>query len=149
MICRKLYTILMIDLMIAFFLLTGCKKNENNPSTGQIPDVYVNFNRYPNTIDYIPTGGWLYVENQGYRGVIIYRLDQFTFFAYERTCPYDPQNECARVEVDQTGIILVDSCCMSKYNILDGMPMSGPSSYPLKQYITAFDGNELRVYNNP
>jgi Rieske Fe-S protein len=62
-------------------------------------------------------------------------------------CPYDPENECARVEVDPTTYTLIDSCCMSRFNLIDGMPVDGPSTRPLLQYLTEFDGNYLQVYN--
>jgi len=71
----------------------------------------------------------------------------YTFAAYERTCPFDPQEECAQVDVDNSGIIMIDSCCMSQYNILDGSPLGGPATIPLKQYATEFAGGTLHVFN--
>lgn len=130
-------------------LLMACGKDEQTPAQGLIPNVYVNFEIEPNGINFIMAGGWKSFEGVGYRGIIIYRVDQFTFNAYERTCPYDPQEECARVEVDASGLILVDSCCMSQYIILDGSPIGGPTSYPLKQYFTEYDGVRLHVFNSP
>lgn len=130
-------------------LLMSCGKDEKTPSQGIIPDVYVNFEIMPNGIDFLMAGDWKAYNGEGYRGVIIYRIDQFTFNAFERACPYDPQEECAIVEVDGSGLILVDSCCMSQYNILDGMPIGGPTSYPLKQYFTEYDGVRLHVFNTP
>lgn len=137
--------------LIIFVILLfpmGCKDKNDNPGT-EIPNVYVNFYLQPDGIDFIPAQGWKYIDQEGYRGIIIYRLDQFTFNAYERTCPFDAQKDCARVEVTPSGILMVDSCCMSYYNILDGMPAGGPTSLPLKVYFTEFDGITLHVYNTP
>jgi hypothetical protein len=134
---------------IVILILVSCRKDNKDIYSGLIPDVPVNFYIQPNTIDFLPAGSWRYYDNEGYRGVIVYRIDQYVFMAYERTCPYDPQNECAIVEVDPASYTLIDSCCMSRYLILDGMPFSGPSSLPLKQYFTDFNGNYLHVYNNP
>ncbi len=129
-------------------IIFACNKNDdpNNPQ-GYIPNVPVNFYISPNTIDYIPAGSWKYYDNEGYRGIVVYRVDQYNFMAYERTCPYDPNKDCAQVEVDPASFTLIDSCCMSRFNIIDGMPVSGPSTYPLKQYFTEFDGNLLHIFN--
>lgn len=135
--------------MLSFLFSIGCKKDEQNQGQGIIPNVYVNFTIYPNTIDYIPPGGWQYYNDQGYRGIIIYRLDQHVFFAYERTCPFDPDKDCARVEVEESGVIAIDSCCVSRYLLLDGSPFDGPSALPLKHYNTQYDGNTLTVINIP
>ena len=129
-------------------LFIACNKEEE-PGQGVIPNVYVNFFIQPDGIDFMATGDWKYYNSEGYRGIIVYRIDQFTFNAYERTCPYDPQEESARVEVDGTSFILVDSCCMSKFYILDGMPLEGPSKFPLKQYFAEYAGGSLHIYNTP
>lgn len=140
--------ILFIAAIILFVFISSCGKNENQQQNqGLIPNVPVDIWLQPNTIDYMPAGTWRYENDQGYRGIIIYRLDQATFMAYERTCPFDPNEECARVDVDPSSFTLIDSCCMSRYNIIDGSPVSGPSPYALKQYFTEYDGNWLRVYN--
>jgi hypothetical protein len=144
---NRILSFLLITSIIVMIGACNKKDDPNNPN-GYIPNVPVNFYINPNTIDYIPAGSWRNYDNEGHRGVIIYRIDQFNFMAYERTCPYDPDKPCAQVEVDPSSFTLIDSCCMSRYNIIDGMPVSGPSSIPLKQYFTEFDGNLLHIYNS-
>ena len=136
-------------IIVLFILvsLISCNKDEEVRNQTPIPNVPVNFYIQPNTIDFIAAGMWSSYDEQGYRGVLIYRLDQYTFLAYEKTCPYDPEELCAKVEVDQATFTLLDSCCMSRYNIIDGAPVEGPASMPLLQYFTDFDGNYLHVYN--
>jgi len=135
-------------IILPVFVIWAC--NDKNDNTGnEIPNVYVNFYLSPDGIDFIPTGSWKYYSDEGYRGIIIYRIDQFNFNAYERTCPYDAQKDCAQVEVDNSGVLMVDSCCMSYYSILDGMPAGGPSTTPLKIYSSEYDGSTLHVYNAP
>lgn len=136
-----------IIVFVAVLSLFSCKKDDNGENQNFIPNVPVNFYIQPNTIDFIPAGSWKAYETEGYRGVLIYRLDQLNFIAYEMTCPYDPEKACARVEVDPTTFTLIDSCCMSRYNLIDGMPVEGPATMPLLQYFTEFDGNYLQVYN--
>jgi len=136
-------------LIVFFLLIFGLGCNEDDSHEGIIPNVPVNFFLQPDGIDFIPISGHRYYDYEGYRGVVIYRIDQLNFNAFERCCPYDPQEDCAQVEVDGSGILLIDSCCMSTYNILDGMPLSGPSNIPLKQYFADYDGTTLHVYNSP
>lgn len=143
------YNIISLVFVVLFIIgLWSCDKDKNNNYV-DIPNVYVNFYLQPDGIDFLPSNTWKVYEYEGYRGVLIYRIDQFTFHAYEMTCPYDAAEECARVQVDASGILLIDSCCMSTYNILDGMPAGGPSTLALKQYFTEYNGVQLHVYNTP
>jgi nitrite reductase/ring-hydroxylating ferredoxin subunit len=129
--------------LIVFFSIVSCRKDNQKP---EIPYVVVNIQLYPNSLDYIPVSGWVYVSG-GYRGLIVYRMTDNEFMAYERTCPYDPDKDCARVEVESSDITAVDSCCGSQYILTDGSPIRGPSGYSLQQYRTSYDGNQLRIFN--
>jgi nitrite reductase/ring-hydroxylating ferredoxin subunit len=130
--------------LLLLTIFTGCDK-ENEGS--QIPYIYVNFEIYPNTLDFIPETGYVYVTG-GYKGIIIYRQFSDQFMAYERACPHDPLVEGARVQVESSGIIAVDSVCGSRFLLTDGSPLKGsPASRPLKQYRTSYDGHVLRVMN--
>lgn len=131
----------------ALLFFIACDKNNENPNQPMIPNVPVNFYLQPNTIDYIVAGSGKSYDNEGNRGVYIYRLDQYNFLAYEKTCPYDPDKSCAVVQFDPTTFTLIDSCCMSRFNLVDGMPVEGPATLPLIQYMTEFDGNYLHVFN--
>ncbi|MDD2527156.1 MAG: Rieske (2Fe-2S) protein [Lentimicrobiaceae bacterium] len=140
-ILRKFVCFTFIFLLIIF---TGCDKE--NEAT-QIPYIYVNFEIYPNTLDFIPETGYIYVTG-GYKGIIIYRLFSDEFMAYERACPHDPLVEGARIQVESSGIIAVDSVCGSRFLLTDGSPLKGsPATRPLKQYRTNYDGYVLRVMN--
>ena len=46
-----------------------------------------------------------------------------------------------------SGLMIVDQHCGSRFNILDGSMIDGPSQYPLKMYHTSYDGRRLRVYS--
>lgn len=129
--------------ILVFFFVVSCRKDKQKP---EIPYVVVNIQLYPNTLDYISVSGWVYVTG-GYRGLIVYRMTDNDFMAYERTCPYDPDKDCARVEVESSNITAVDSCCGSQYILTDGSPIRGPSGYSLQQYQTSYDGNQLRIFN--
>lgn len=123
----------------------GCKNDDDN----LIPFVAVDF-----TIDITSTfytelsavGGYVYVTG-GYKGIVIYRLSMDEFLAYDRCCPFDPKVPCERVEMESSGLTLIDSCCGSRFNILDGSVIEGPATHLLRQYFTYYDGRYLRVYN--
>jgi nitrite reductase/ring-hydroxylating ferredoxin subunit len=136
-------TIIFISVFVLIAFNYSCDE-ESEETT--IPYVYVNFTIYPNTLDFIPDGGWVYVTG-GYKGIIIYRPLHEEFLAYERACPYDPLEEEARLEVESSGIIAVDKNCGSRFLLTDGSPVEGPARRSLKQYRTRYDGYSLTVTN--
>lgn len=133
----------LLFLLLSVFMFTSCG---NEHERDQIPYVYVNFEIYPNTIDYIPIGGYAYVSG-GYKGIIIYHYLADEFKAYERACPYDPLEDNSRVFVDNSGLIAVDTVCGSQFLLTDGSPIKGPANIGLKQYRTRYDGYKLQVMN--
>ena len=129
-------------IILLLLVASGCNK-DNQPL---IPYVNVNIQLYPNSMDYIPVGGYLYVA-EGYRGIVVYRLLPEEFRVYERCCPYDPEKTGARITVDPSNITCIDSVCMSKFVLTDGSPYGGPSPYSLMQYRWDYDGEVLYIYN--
>lgn len=130
-------------LLLLAFISPSCDEDSDDTN---IPYVYVNFTIYPNTLDFIPDGGWIYVTG-GYKGIIIYRPMHEEFLAFERACPYDPLEEGARVEVESSGIVATDPHCGSRFLLTDGSPVEGPARTSLKQYRTRYDGYALTVTN--
>lgn len=133
---------LLTAIILLLLVFAGCGKDRQP----QIPYVYVDLRLYPNTIDYIRTTGYIYV-NGGYRGIIVYRASQDEFMVYERCCPYDPEKTGARVSVDASGFFCIDSVCMSKFNLPYGTPEGGPTPFALMQYRHSYDGETLMIYN--
>lgn len=117
----------------------------NHPS---IPYRKVDFTIYPNDVMYYKLntyGGYEYFTG-GVNGIVVYRLDEWTFHAYDRACPYDWDAHESWIKVHPNGIMLIDSVCGSVFNILDGNVISGPARWPLRKYNTRYDGQSLRVY---
>ena len=89
-------------------IFISCSKDENS----NIPLVNVNVIIHVNDPAYtmltVP-GGWTYI-NGGSRGIIIYRVSNDKFNAYDRHCSYDSSNSCALVSVDASNIIGQDDC---------------------------------------
>lgn len=142
---------LLISLFMIIFLI-ACQKDAYTP----LPHVDVNIQIFPNSTQYLDlnsVGGFVYLTaNFPSRGIIVYRISDSDFIAFERTCPHDPDaccegTQCARLVVDISRLTISDSCCGSVYLILDGSNISGSSQYPLKQYHSSYDGVTLRIYD--
>lgn len=131
--------------IVLLLLLWSCKKNNNN-----IPDIYVDEYLYlsqPAYVNLNAIGGFIYLNNSGSRGIIVYRKTIDEFVALDRNCTYDPSAICATVIVDNTNFFAEDTCCKSKFQINNGQVVNGPASLPLKAYQTEFNGNVLHVFN--
>jgi len=145
---NKTKIIIRYSLFLAFFFfLADCKKEKEKEDL--IPYAAVDFYINTNSTQYLElhsVNGWVYVTG-GVRGIIIYRKSIDEFMVYERNCTYQPSNSCARVSVDGSNLIAIDSCCGSKFLLIDGSVIQSPAVYPLKQYRTTFDGVTLHVFN--
>lgn len=139
---RKLSTLLLFALVMVF---SACKKQHQ-----YVPNVYCNLTIYvndPQNIVLTTVDGWKYFEG-GNRGVVVYRKGINEFVAYDRTCPYLPEESSSIVAVDTTNnIILKDVSCTSQFLLSDGSTISGPAVIPLKAFKCTFDGTVLRVTN--
>jgi nitrite reductase/ring-hydroxylating ferredoxin subunit len=135
----------LISSLFLLGIVTGCQKSSTTTNTG-VPNVAVNFSIDINNPQYVnltvPTG-WMYVTG-GYHGIIIYRVSQDQFNAYDRTCTY---NNAGIVQVEKSSLIAIDSSCGSTFTLLSGAAQHGPATLPLKQYQTSFDGTTLTVSN--
>lgn len=144
----------------------GCRQIPENPNA---PHAYINFTINLNDYRYQDlwvTSGWMYLTSEvesTSRGIIVYRLSDNEFFAYDRIPPNYP-NACTDSQGNTTRLVVdfpfvVDHCNNAYYNILNGEIIIGedpdmiPSFigdeiiYPLIQYHTSYDGVRLRIYN--
>ena len=132
------------SLIVSSSLLSGCEPSLSDdpiPFTA-FPDVFINLAQSPAIkID----GGFMYLNDAGVRGVIIYRVNATRYLAYERNCSFQPNNACATVDVDVSGLFMLDPCCSSTFNFANGYPSSGPAWRELRQYETILNGNELII----
>ena len=144
----------------------GCERYPQNPNR---PQAYINFTIYPNTMEHQALNvisGWEYLTsdpNSDSRGIIVYRMSETEFLAYDRIPPNfpdactDSQGNTTRLVVDFP--FVVDQCNNAYYNILNGQiivaepdmipnfPTEGETVFPLIQYSTMYDGNKLTVTN--
>ncbi len=139
---RKIFrNIVVLGLLLTFF---SCGKN--NHRYEQIPYVFVNIDMTLIDLKTVNERGWDTIPG-GYKGIIVYKESSSSYIAYERACPYDPLEDCSLIEVEVSGVTAIDSCCDSRYLLLDGTVFSGPSLISLKRYNTYYDGQRLNIRN--
>ena len=113
-----------------------------------IPYVPVNFEINLNLPAYqalnAPTG-WITVSG-GSRGIVIYRVNQDEFKAYDRHSTYDIEAAC-QIAVNEDNILVTDPCSGSQWLLLDGSVAEGPADLPLHQYNVIWNEPVLRVTN--
>jgi hypothetical protein len=130
----------------------ACKKKSQNQSLNNnpVPSVPVNVILYPSDPLYFKIqaiGGWIYFNNVGINGIIIYRKSNQEFVAIERTSSYLPNNSGALVKVQSDNFSCRDTVSNSKWQIIDGTIIQGPATWPLRLYGTTYDGNKLTIFN--
>ncbi len=136
---------ILFSVLLACVVLISC----DNYNHQTIPYKKVDFTIYPNDVMYYKLnayGGYEYFTG-GVNGIIVFRLDEWTFYAYDRACSYDWEDSGSWIKMHDNGIMLVDSLCGSVFNILDGSVISGPAKWPLRKYNTRYDGQRLRIYS--
>jgi len=81
-------------------------------------------------------------------GLILYRIAQYEFAVYDKTCTYRASDDYCAVEMDDTGLIPQCPCCQSKFAIpIDGAIANGPAAVPLKAYHSFIDNYSLYLSN--
>ena len=130
-------------LMITCF--SGCRKDDEDDAIPYLPfsDVYINLSN-PEYFSLQHAGSYVYLNGEGVKGIILYRAGANEFRAFERNCSFTPNEACATVEVEGTGLRLVDPCCGSVFDF-DGEPISGPAWRPLRQYRAEMGGTEVVI----
>lgn len=84
--------------------------------------------------------------NRGHHGIMITRTAYDAFVAFEMSCPADHDVRLV-ADGDWGNSILACPACGSRFNALDGSPISGSTTpCPLYQYNTRFDGHTLDIY---
>lgn len=138
----------------------ACKKNSNN-NTAFFPDVqvdtYVDLNLPPYNTELALPQSYVYLDNVGYRGIVLYRTINDEFVAFDRTCPYKTSDNCAYVSVDSSNFYYTcgqfspnwKPCCNSQFDVRMGAVTRGPAERSLKQYFISRNGSTLHISNTP
>lgn len=112
-----------------------------------VPSVPVNIEFNLTNLQYQPLQqqGWQYLPG-GVRGIVILK-EGGIYRAFDRNCPYQPQESCAQVDMHSSTLYLIDEgCCESTFN-KQGIPTGGPAAMSLREYSVTQDGNYLYIYN--
>ena len=142
-VCMLLYRKLWILLLLIVALL-GCDPNLSDdpiPYTA-FPEIYINLALQ---VTLKTDGSYIYNNEGGYRGLIIYRKNASSYLVYERNCSFHPNEACATVDVDVSGLFMRDPCCSSSFSFTDGTPIGGPAWRPLRRYVTILEGTDLYI----
>ncbi len=150
-----------IDMKGSFFcfavLLVFAVSCRNNNVTEAIPKGPVNVTLDLNLLDnqhLLVPGSFAYAEG-GVKGVLIIHDYDDTWYAFERTCAWQPLNACSQIHVDTQSIQLkcgiytssrFEKCCESRF-MFNGLPVKGPAGGSLARYNVSRSGNLLYVYN--
>lgn len=135
-------------LILVFITMVACSTDPgDDPIPYQpFPDVVINLN-LPAYNNLRSDKGSVYIKD-GVRGIILYRLNSNTYYAFERNCSYRPNDACATVDVHSSTLYMVDTCCGSTFDF-NGNPTGGPAWRPLRRYSTSLNGSVLTVTNTP
>ncbi len=128
------------------FIVLGfsCGKNKS-VIPNVLVDITVNINN-PSYMTLTAVGGYMYFSG-GSRGVIAFRTNTEEFNAFDRHCPYEPEETCGILSVQSDNVTMKCACCASIFSLFDGSLQSGPAFQPLKKYTSTFDGTTLHIYN--
>ncbi len=145
-----------ISILFILFCVIGlfsCKKKTNQQPDDPIADISMNFNIDPNlplnaNLKY--AGGWMYVNDQGVDGIIIYRITDINassdFVAFERASTYYPNNPKAKAIVQLDNFTVKDTVSGSAWKIIDGAVLNGPATLGLRKY-TAYYNSSTGLLN--
>lgn len=135
---------LLLILMIAGAFLS-CKKDRGT-TANPVPYMTVNLTlnmSFPQYTKLNSPGGYVILDGEGYKGIIVIHDYNDQFHALDRSCPYHTNADCAKVTMEKAGLSLAcgsygtngafNACCASKYS-LDGNVLNGPTTFPLRRY---------------
>jgi hypothetical protein len=147
--------ILLLAAIVPVLWYSSCDRNR--PPVEPIPGGPVNTSinlSLPSYLYLQQPGSWMFL-NGGSRGVLLVHDFNGDWKAFERTCGYQPTNQCSLIQVDSTLLQLrcgtyttgsFSPCCASKYGF-NGMPLGGPTPQPLATYRVQVIGSMLYINN--
>ena len=145
----------LLSLLCSIMALIACDDSrqvtENIPRglVNTVLDLNLASNMHLNNV-----GTFSYIEG-GVRGVLVIHDYDDQWYAFERTCAYQPTNACSHIWVDSINIQLkcgnyvsgkFEPCCESTY-MFSGFPSKGPAAGRLAHYFISRNANILQVYN--
>ena len=139
--------IILLCVTICFF---SC--SDDNGNNDVLPSVNINETinlDLPQYIELQVPGSWAYAPGgiKGIKGLIIYNINGTQYKAYERSCPHLSPSSCSQMVIENS-IKMVCPCDNSKFNILNGSPLTDRINNAAREYlVTPINGNTLRITN--
>ncbi|MDQ3073119.1 MAG: hypothetical protein M3Q97_07655 [Bacteroidota bacterium] len=144
--------------LLLALIVSACNGSDPNPKL-DIPDVPINRTINLDNPQYYQLqqpNGFIYLDDEGAKGVVVVNDNSGSYVALERNCTYDSRNTCAKVTMDKSGLYLLCGhyddvgnfveCCSSKF-AQDGGVINDPAIYGLIRYRTALNGSILTISN--
>lgn len=156
MIMAKARLFALIFILSVPFWLGSCG-DSINPNDTPVPSVPVSITINTDLPAYFylkSPGTWIYFEG-GNRGVVLVHDFDDQFYAFDRTCSYQPDLSCSKVEIDSAryffkcgsmGADSFETCCNSRFQ-LNGLVNNGPARFPLRAFRVTFTGNTINISN--
>ncbi len=127
----------------------SCKKDETrldqNPYLIR-PLVNINLNlNLPEYNALLFDGGSVIISSQGIRGIVVYRVNDSFFTAFELSDPNHIPSDCSKMTIN--GIVATCPCETDEnsYNIVTGQNTTQPDQYPMMQYFANVSGNSVLI----
>ena len=132
--------------IIFLLIFVRCDKNETPFPNVSVYAILALDTQLENVIP----GNFVEVDGYGVGGLIIYRVDNNEFLAFDKACTYEALSTCI---LTNDGAMFECPCCGSRFwmvNSVDiaGTVYQGPASYPLKQYNCFFNGTNTVTVRN-
>lgn len=142
--------VLFVASLSALYISCSKKNGEVIPTAPVNLTIDLNLPAYyhlnnPGTSTYLPGG---------VKGVILIHDFDNNWYAFERTCGYQPLNNCSQIWLDSMELKLkcgiysnntFTKCCDSKY-YFNGLPAGGQSVTKLHAYRIQKNGNVITIY---
>jgi hypothetical protein len=147
----KQITFYTFKILFAVFLIAifSCKKNKIETNIPNVPVNYTVYLSLPQFSNLNSVGGYAIIPDRGYRGIIVYRRAYEEFVAFDLACPYNPTATGAILEVDSSGVTMVDRHCGSKFSLAYGSVSHGPATNSMKPYNADYSATNstVLIYN--
>jgi len=132
-------------LIISLTIIMGCTDEDTFPNIYVNETIPITMPQYNNVYNNI--WGYEYISG-GLGGIIIVQAINNEFIAYDRSCTNEKNTTCVvSGESINDQILSCQSCCNSKFLIIDGSVTEGNANRALKRYNTYFDGAMLYITN--
>lgn len=134
--------------ILLFILLSSCDSTiiDDNPI---LPNVQVNKILNLNLPLYQNlqfNNGSAFIENEGVKGIIVFRFSNTNILAWDAACPHITPSQCSKMRIN--GVKMVCDCDATEFSILNGSPLSG-TQYPARQYRAVYNesSNNITISN--